>query len=653
MPERARSDVSLALLLHMHQPDYRDPRTGRPGMPWVRLHAVRGYTDVAALALETGAAVTVNVVPSLLEQLAYYAAGGTDRWEQLSRVPAEDLSEPERAFVRARFVHGHPAMRAASPRFRELAARAAELERVDELRDLQVWSNLAWMGFTARRDPGVQALIEQDRGFSHEQLLGLMDTQRRVVAEVLGRWRQLESLSTSPRCHPILPLLVNLEHSRRALPHLPADLGASFAWPEDAARQLREGRDAVESTLGCRPRGLWPSEGSLSPEVLELVAEAGFTWVGADEGLLHRSDRSGPAAVHGPWEAGPAGLRVLFRDRSLSDRVGFDYHQVPGWRAAEDLFTGAEQAVARAGGKAGVVPVILDGENPWEAYPDAGEGLLRALFGSGRLVTLDEAAAAPPLGRVSRLHTGSWINADLAVWAGEEEDFLAWRQLGLLRQAWEDAGRPEEAWPAIAAAEGSDWFWWYGPQFHTPFADFFDALFRAHLEAGWRALGLEPPQELSVPIEARPRAAHRIHLAGGGSMAHSRNPVRGGVLTRGADGGLAGRLDLPSPREALSGAVVSLVTEGGARWSWPYALAEGEEAPLVRAPALRARPGPKAGSTAPDGAPSESRVSAGPGSFGLILNSDDIRDERRFRIEIVNEEGVKWKYPEMGWVELH
>ena len=658
MHESARSASSVALLLHMHQPDYRDPRTGRPGMPWVRLHAVRGYTDVAALVAETDAAVTINVVPSLLEQLAYYAEGGTDRWEQLSLTPAEALTPAERAFIVERFVHGHPAMRAVSPRYRELCGRVASLTRADELRDLQVWSNLAWMGFTARKDPLIRGLIEQDRDFSHEQLVALMAAQRSLVEGVLPRWRALKHISASPRCHPILPLLVNLEHTRRALPHLPADLGASFAWPEDALRQLVEGRAAVEAALGTAPQGLWPSEGSLSPEALELVAEAGFRWVGADEGLLRRSQLSAPAAVHGPWDAGLGGLRLLFRDRGLSDRVGFDYHQVPGWRAAADLLAAADAVVAAGGAREGVVPIMLDGENPWEACPDAGEGLLRALFASDRLVTMDEAAAAPCLGTVERLHTGSWINADLAVWAGEEEDFLAWAQLGALRQAWEDAGRPEAAWPAIAAAEGSDWFWWYGPQFQTPFADFFDALFRAHLAAGWRALGLEPPAALSAPIEARARSAHRLALTGGGVMANSRAPVRGGWVLRGADGGLAARLDLPEPRPALGqGATARIAVEGGARWSWPYALAEGEAAPLLRAPGRAAEAAGRAGAGDPSPARPAARVSAGPGCFELILPPEEMRPEGRVRLEITAgdepDKDVIWRYPETGWLALY
>ena len=104
----------IAMLLHMHQPDYRHPTTGVPVMPWVRLHASRGYTDVPVLLEETGAAATVNVVPSLLEQLQYYADGGTDAWEEHSRVPAEDLTAEQQAFIRAQFFHGHPAMRQVS-----------------------------------------------------------------------------------------------------------------------------------------------------------------------------------------------------------------------------------------------------------------------------------------------------------------------------------------------------------------------------------------------------------------------------------------------------------------------------------------------------------------------------------------------------------
>lgn len=79
-------------------------------------------------------------------------------------------------------------------------------------------------------------------------------------------------------------------------------------------------------------------------------------------------------------------------------------------------------------------------------------------------------------------------------------DRAGWRRLAALRAAWEEAGRPESVWPHLRAAEGSDWFWWYGPEHHTEMRDLFDRLFNAHLEAGWRAMGRTPPEELSRPV---------------------------------------------------------------------------------------------------------------------------------------------------------
>ncbi|NOY26987.1 MAG: glycoside hydrolase, partial [Oligoflexia bacterium] len=368
----------IALLLHMHQPEYRDPDTGRPTMPWVRLHASRGYTDVPILAAEAGAQPTINVVPSLLLQLQAYGDGVTDRWEDLSRVPAEDLRGDDLDFVRRRFVHGNPAMRLDSPRYTELSARVGTLTRPADLRDLQVWSNLAWIGVVGRRDPLVAALRDQDRDFSHDQLLALMDIQRTLLTGVLDLWRGVASLSCSPLCHPILPLLVDFKHARRCLPQLPADLGGAqdFAWPQDARRQLVEGREVCDRLLGRRPRGLWPSEGSVSPEVLDMVDDLGFSWVATDETVLHRSDRDRAPRLDGPWvrQGREDGVHLLFRDHALSDRIGFVYHRWDGAVAVEDLFAGVHE---RWGWKPGAVPVILDGENPWEAYPDAGGSFMR------------------------------------------------------------------------------------------------------------------------------------------------------------------------------------------------------------------------------------------------------------------------------------
>ena len=38
--------LRLALIWHFHQPDYTDPVSGAPSMPWTRLHALKDYVDM-------------------------------------------------------------------------------------------------------------------------------------------------------------------------------------------------------------------------------------------------------------------------------------------------------------------------------------------------------------------------------------------------------------------------------------------------------------------------------------------------------------------------------------------------------------------------------------------------------------------------------
>jgi hypothetical protein len=56
---------------------------------------------------------------------------------------------------------------------------------------------------------------------------------------------------------------------------------------------------------------------------------------------------------------------------------------------------------------------------------------------------------------------------------------------------------------ALFAAEGSDWFWWYGDDHFSPHSDRFDLLFRRHLTNVYRLLGVDIPGELYDPIKKK------------------------------------------------------------------------------------------------------------------------------------------------------
>jgi len=496
-------------------------------LPWVRLHATRSYTDMAAaLEPQDRARVVANWAPSLLVQLAAYAGGASvDRDEELARRPVDTLTPQERAHVvKESFAVDWTLWVKPVPRYAELLGRrGTDLRRIDLLRvqqgfsaqdliDLQVHFMLAWMGFTARREERVVAeLIRKERGFAEGEKLELLEVSRRLARNLVPRWKALAErgiveISCSPMFHPILPLLVDSDCARRAMPD--ARLPPRFHHPEDAREQVRRGRARTAQDFGVQPAGMWPSEGSVSPEVLAILGEEGVRWCATDQGNLEASELAMPLPArplhHAPWMCGE--VAVFFRDRDLSDAIGFRYAQSAPREAVGDLL----RKIGAAGPEA-TVTVALDGENPWEHYPQSGEAFLRELYGGlGGEVTpvlpRDEIVERKPKGRIARIHSGSWIDSNFRVWIGHPEDNQAWTLLGQARAALEQA-RPrlmpeqfEKAYAAALAAEGSDWFWWYGDDFSTDNAPEFDALFRRNVEQVFRHIGLPPPERLAVPI---------------------------------------------------------------------------------------------------------------------------------------------------------
>jgi alpha-amylase/alpha-mannosidase (GH57 family) len=279
---------------------------------------------------------------------------------------------------------------------------------------------------------------------------------------------------------------------------------------------------AVEAATGRRPRGMWPSEGSVSPAVLEILEGCGVAWAASDGDVLKASERDGEADLTIPWrlEGAGGGVDLLFRDHDLSDRIGFTYARSDPRAAAAEIVEETRTRVEA--GRGDLLLVALDGENPWEHYADAGAPFLRALYGAVQAAsgiaarTVSEAIAGDrPRGRVRRLRPGSWINADFGIWIGGPEKNRAWDLLGETRarlggplgDPGRDAAARAAAWRSLRAAEGSDWFWWLDGQFESLYRDDFDRLFRAHLQSACAALEVPPPEALDWPIASSERGA--------------------------------------------------------------------------------------------------------------------------------------------------
>ena len=528
--------LKLAILWHMHQPNYQEPGSNRMVLPWVRLHATKDYLDMLLTVGEyENVRVTFNLVPSLLDQLQMYVDGGSDPHLDLSRLRAEDMTPSQKAeLLESFFAANQTNMIEPYRRYHELFRKARNgaggevlpsLFTSQEIRDLQVWSNLVWADPMFHGESPVKELLAKGRNFSEEQKQALLDWQIALIRKVVPAYRdyftqQKVDISFTPYYHPILPLLCDTNVALEATPRLTLP-SKRFCHPEDAEWHIRRSMEKFEEWFDAPMAGLWPSEGSVSEEVAEMLIRLGVKWVATDEEILYGSlkksnmdPRSQP--IHAVYEYG-SGLKLFFRDHALSDRIGFVYSGWDADKAAADFvdhLTRLRQLLADRLDQT-VVPVILDGENAWEYFPNDGRDFLNELYRRLnddpliRTVTLTEAAQNLKSRPLSSLFAGSWINHNFRIWIGHQEDNAAWDLLSEARNmltefeeqhADFDSDRLAAAWRQIYIAEGSDWCWWYGDEHRGAGNEQFDHIFRRHLMAVYELLGLEVPARLYDPI---------------------------------------------------------------------------------------------------------------------------------------------------------
>jgi alpha-amylase/alpha-mannosidase (GH57 family) len=135
-----------------------------------------------------------------------------------------------------------------------------------------------------------------------------------------------------------------------------------------------------------------------------------------------------------------------------------------------------------------------------------------------KLVTVSEFIEKyPPTATISgeQLHSGSWVDGNFTTWIGDPAKNRAWDYLTAARQVL--ANHPEAtednnpaAWEALYAAEGSDWFWWFGEGHSSNQDEIFDQLFREHLYGIYKALNEPIPAYLLKPVEVHEaRSEHK------------------------------------------------------------------------------------------------------------------------------------------------
>jgi alpha-amylase/alpha-mannosidase (GH57 family) len=539
--------LRVIVLWHQHQPFYKDLVTGEYRLPWVRLHALKDYYGMVKLLDEFPTVhQTFNLVPSLITQIQDFVTGTAEEpFLKVAATPAKDLTLEQRRFALQYLFQANPVnMIGRYPRYHELwerfrgagdsPERAEKYFQPQDFTDLQVLSQIAWFDEFFLDEPEVAALVKKGHGYSLDDQRFVIQRERELVGKVLPAHAEAArrggiEISTSAFYHPILPLVCDTNMGAVSSPGLPLPQ-SRFHHPEDAREQLQRGLDLHQQVFGVRPQGVWPSEGSVSEEVLAIAQSLGVKWMATDEGVLGRSlgvsfarDGNGRLppdlaeklyTIH-RFENAQTEMHLLFRDHTISDLIGFVYSGMAPEEAARHLIDNIKEAAKPLldKGRDAIVPIILDGENAWEYYPKSGREFLRRFYAALQnepgieAVTVSEALARhKDFGKLTSMVPGSWIDANFNVWIGAQEDNRAWDYLSRARDFYtQNAERASQqqrrlAFEEILIAEGSDWNWWYGPEHHSANDREFDELYRKHLSNVYQALGANPPDYLAQPI---------------------------------------------------------------------------------------------------------------------------------------------------------
>ena len=537
--------LNVVLYWHMHQPEYRDIRSGMYHQPWVYLHVIKDYVDMAAhLEAVPDARAVVNFAPILLEQIDDYSKQLKGFFEL-----GEGLRDPLLIALAGPVIKKYPenwlrlmkaCLRANEKRMikrfehYELLVNMAHaavndppiIGYYDEqyMADLLVWYHLAWMGETVRRtDPRVKALMDKECSYTLHDRRQLLEIIYELNSTVISRYRTLAEqgrieLSMTPYAHPIVPLLLDIQSTRQAMPDAPMPSVHQYPGGEERSHwHMQKGIETFKHYFGFTPTGCWPSEGSISGETVELLQKHGIKWLASGETVLrnslHKSGIDSNHCIHAAYQYRDSTPYCFFRDDGLSDHIGFKYSEWHADDAVANLVHHLKNiALACSQKPDAIVSIILDGENAWEYYPENGYYFLNALYEA--LAGSDDIHFTT-YGEYLKTHTravklpemvaGSWVYGTFSTWIGSTDKNRAWDMLADAKNTYDHAmttgklpeGIKLKAEKQLAICEGSDWFWWFGDYNSAESVSAFDEQYRMHLSNLYSLLSIEPPQYLS------------------------------------------------------------------------------------------------------------------------------------------------------------
>ena len=536
--------LSIAFYWHMHQPVYQLSPTGDFLMPWVRLHAVKDYLDMALWAKKFDKLkLNFNFVPVLINAIINY--GGNEAHDIHSRLtitPQDELTNEDKIFILNNFFDAnYQTMILANPEYHRLyqivqssGTEDTSIFSNQEYADLMALFNLAWIDPSFKTSNSeLKKLVKKGKNYTLEDRIAIIQIQRDIIKKIIPTIRKLIEknkieITTSPYYHPILPILLDYKNIKKN--SSPANDLQDLKTDLDAKMQTKMALDRIEEVFGKRPRGVWPSEQCVSAKTLEMLSSLGVEWSLSDEGILANSinfefEHDFKGYIKEPYhllktykyKTSTSDLKMVFRESTIPNLIGFEYQNHNPIATANDLYDRIkvlQSKILSSPDNEHLLTIALDGENCWENYLEDGASFLKTLY---TLITEDDSLETVLLSDylektkedklLPKIASGSWINRNFKLWIDEPVKDIAWTYLKRVRQDFANFVKREPLNPNIELArrelficEGSDWFWWYGEPNDSGRDNIFDFLFRTHLKNVYRYLDLDTPKYLDDPL---------------------------------------------------------------------------------------------------------------------------------------------------------
>lgn len=536
--------LSIAFYWHMHQPVYQLSQTGDFLMPWVRLHAVKDYLDMALWAKKFDKLkLNFNFVPVLINAIINYGENEAhDIHSRLTITPQDELTNEDKIFILNNFFDAnYQTMILANPEYHRLyqivqssGTEDTSIFSNQEYADLMALFNLAWIDPSFKTSNSeLKKLVKKGKNYTLEDRIAIIQIQRDIIKKIIPTIRKLIEknkieITTSPYYHPILPILLDYKNIKKN--SSPANDLQDLKTDLDAKMQTKMALDRIEEVFGKRPRGVWPSEQCVSAKTLEMLSSLGVEWSLSDEGILANSinfefEHDFKGYIKEPYhllktykyKTSTSDLKMVFRESTIPNLIGFEYQNHNPIATANDLYDRIkvlQSKILSSPDNEHLLTIALDGENCWENYLEDGASFLKTLY---TLITEDDSLETVLLSDylektkedklLPKIASGSWINRNFKLWIDEPVKDIAWTYLKRVRQDFANFVKREPLNPNIELArrelficEGSDWFWWYGEPNDSGRDNIFDFLFRTHLKNVYRYLDLDTPKYLDDPL---------------------------------------------------------------------------------------------------------------------------------------------------------